>query len=142
MVAAQPVAPSPSAAPFVRLAVVGAHLSGLPLNHQLTDRHARLVWAGLTASSYRLYALPRTTPPKPGLQCVTAGGSAIAVEVWELPTAAFGSFVAAVPPPLCIGTVTLSTGDEVKGFLCEPRALAEATDITSFGSWRAYLASL
>jgi allophanate hydrolase len=113
----------------------------LPLNYQLAERNARLVWIGATAPSYRLYALPHTTPPKPGLLRVNDSGSRIAVEVWELTSAAFGSFVAAVPPPLCIGTVTLSTGDEVKGFLCEPRALAGATDITRFGSWRAYLAS-
>jgi len=124
----------------VRLAVVGAHLSGLPLNHQLTDRQARLVWSGTTAPEYRLYALPATTPPKPGLVRVPGHGAAIALEVWELETAAFGAFVAAVPPPLCIGTVTLASGEHVKGFLCEPAALPGAEDITAHGGWRAYLA--
>ncbi len=124
----------------IRLAVVGAHLTGLPLNHQLTERHARLVWTGTTAPVYRFYALPNTTPPKPGLVRVAGDGAAIALEVWELSTAAFGSFVAAVPPPLCIGTLTLSTGESVKGFLCEPAALVGAEDITRFGGWRAYRA--
>ncbi len=123
----------------VRLAVAGAHLSGQPLNHQLTALGARLAWSGRTAPSYRLYALSNTTPPKPGLARVAAGGAPITVELWELGAAAFGRFVAAVPPPMCIGTVTLETGEAVKGFLCEPVALAEAKDITEFGSWPAYL---
>ena len=139
--------PTPRAADFaaprtggtVRLAVVGAHLSGLPLNHQLTDLGARLVWTGTTAPRYRLFALPNTVPPKPGLVRVDAEGAAIALEVWELTTAAFGSFVAAVPPPLCIGTVMLASGEAVKGFLCEPAALTGAEDITRHGGWRAYL---
>ncbi|MCX6956426.1 MAG: allophanate hydrolase, partial [Verrucomicrobia bacterium] len=134
-------APSLPSAPTVRLAVVGAHLSGLPLNRQLTERGAYLVWAGTTAPIYRLFALPDTTPPKPGLLRVDVDGAAIALEVWELSSAAFGSFSAAVPPPLCIGTVTLSDDAEVKGFLCEPHALAGATDVTRFGGWRNYLAS-
>lgn len=95
-----PVSPSFASPTFsnsspVRLAVVGAHLSGLPLNHQLIDRHARLVWSGTTAPAYRFYALPNTTPPKPGLVRVATGGSAIALEVWEMSAAAFGSFVGA-----------------------------------------------
>ncbi len=143
-----PLPPAPSSPPTattaapttIQLAVVGAHLSGLPLNHQLTDRGARLVWSGNTAPVYRLHALPNSTPPKPGLVRVADGGASIAVEVWELPVAAFGSFVAAVPSPLCIGTVVLATGESVKGFLCEPAALAGAEDITRFGGWRAYLA--
>jgi allophanate hydrolase len=124
----------------VSVAVVGAHLSGLPLNHQLLDRGARLGWSGNTAPHYRLYALQGTTPPKPGLVCVARGGAAIAVEVWELPVVEFGSFVVAVPPPLSIGTVELANGERVKGFLCEPVALAQATDISASGGWRAYLA--
>jgi allophanate hydrolase len=123
----------------VRLTVVGAHLSDLPLNHQLTDRGARRVWTGRSAPAYRLYALPHTTPPKPGLVRVNENGAAIALEVWELSPTAFGDFVAAVPAPLCIGTVTLENGDTVKGFLCEPAALADAEDITHHGGWRAYL---
>jgi allophanate hydrolase len=131
---------SPPAAGSVRLAVVGAHLSGLPLNHQLTDRGARRVWSGDTAPQYRFFALPGTTPPKPGLVRVASGGAAIAVEVWEMSTAAFGSFVAAIPPPLGVGTIALASGESVKGFLCESVATVGATDITRFGGWRAFLA--
>ncbi len=135
--------PSPTSdrpgAERVRLAVVGAHLSGQPLNHQLTSLGARLGWTGRTAPTYRLYALANTTPPKPGLVRVAMEGASIQVEVWELGAAAFGRFVARVPAPMCIGTVTLETGEEVKGFLCEPVALAGASDITNFGGWREYL---
>lgn len=126
----------------VILAVVGAHLSGLPLNHQLTSRGARLIEATQTAGQYQLYALSDTTPPKPGLVRVSASGAAgaaIAVELWALTPAAFGSFVAEVPPPLAIGSVTLADGRTVKGFVCEAYAVAGARDITSFGGWRAYL---
>jgi allophanate hydrolase len=125
----------------VRVAVVGAHLSGLPLNSQLTERNAQLIWSGSTTPDYRLYALPNTTPPKPGLVRVRENGAAIALEVWELSTAAFGSFVAAVPPPLCIGTLSLANGESVKGFLCEPAALEGASDITAHGGWRGDLRS-
>ena len=123
------------------VAVVGAHLSGLPLNHQLTSRGASLVEATHTAPQYRLYALPNTAPPKPGLRKVGLGGAAIAVELWAMTLAAFGAFVAEVPPPLGIGTLELADGRSVKGFVCEPHALDDATDITSYGGWRAYLAA-
>jgi allophanate hydrolase len=125
----------------IRLAVVGAHLSGLPLNRQLVEKNARCVWTGTTAPAYRLYALPNTTPPKPGLLRVDRDGAAIALEVWEMSAAAFGRFVADVPSPLCIGTIALANGESVKGFLCEPAALVGARDITSHGGWRAYLKS-
>ncbi|WP_414662027.1 allophanate hydrolase [Horticoccus sp. 23ND18S-11] len=131
--------PRPAA---IRLAVVGAHLSGLPLNHQLTERGGRLVWTGRTSPHYRLHALPNTVPAKPGLvRTLGIDGTAIAVEVWELTPAAFGSFVAEVPPPLCIGSVGLENGEVVKGFLCEPAALVGAPDISGYGGWRGYLAS-
>ena len=141
--AALPAAHPPGrGATTVRLAVVGAHLAGLPLNHQLTERGAHLVARTRTAGTYRLYALPGTTPPKPGLvRDPTAAGNGLEVEVWELSTAAFGSFVAEVPPPLAIGTLVLADGTSVKGFVCEPAAVAGAEDITAFGGWRAYLAS-
>jgi allophanate hydrolase len=129
----------PARTDAVRLAVVGAHLSGLPLNHQLTERGARLIGPAQTAPVYRLYSLPGTLPPKPGLVRVAQGGESVAVEVWELSNAAFGSFVAAVPPPLCIGTMTLAAGETVKGFLCEAHAVERARDITSYGGWRAFL---
>lgn len=126
----------------VQVAVVGAHLSGMPLNGQLTERGARLVRAAETSPDYRLFALPGTTPPKPGLLRVAPGtGSAIAVEVWEMPVEAYGSFVALVPPPLGIGTLELAGGGAVQGFLCEAAAVAGAQDISRFGGWRAYLAA-
>lgn len=132
-----------SPAATVRVAVVGAHLSGMPLNGQLTERGATLAARTHTAAHYRLYALPRTTPPKPGLLRVAPGeGERIEVELWDMPLAHYGSFVALVPQPLSIGTLTLADGSTVQGFLCEPLALAGATDITHLGGWRAYIASL
>lgn len=137
-----PVPPMPAedaANDRVLLAVVGAHLSGLPLNHQLVNAGAHLVRATRTAPSYSLYALPGTTPPKPGL--VRKGDSAIEVEVWSMPLSAFGAFVAGIPAPLGIGTLRLDDGSEVKGFVCESHAVEQAADISSFGGWRAYLAA-
>lgn len=134
---------APSGAPRVLLAVVGAHLRGQPLNHQLTSRGAEFVRATHTADCYQLFALAGTKPPKPGLRRVTAGAAGrIEVEVWSLTLAAFGSFVAEVPPPLAIGTVGLADGTTVKGFVCEPEGFVGARDITSFGGWRGYLQSL
>jgi allophanate hydrolase len=126
----------------VRLAVVGAHLTGMPLNHQLISRDAVFVERCRTASTYQLYALANTTPPKPGLVKTTTGGAPIEVELWDLPIERFGAFVAEVPTPLGIGSVELEDGRIVKGFICEPIGLQGAHDITSFGGWRAYLASL
>lgn len=124
----------------VLLAVAGAHLSGEPLNHQLTDRGAEYVTGTTTAACYRLYAL-RTDPPKPGLVRVLGDdGRCITVEVWRLTTTAFGDFVAALPSPMAIGTVRLADGSTVSGFLVEPVAIDGATDITRFGGWREYLA--
>ncbi len=128
--------------PGVKLAVVGAHLGGMPLHWQLTSREARLVTATKTAPAYKLYAIANSTPPKPALVHVGDGGSSILVEVYELDLEAFGSFTAEVPAPLAIGTVTLEDGTSVKGFVAEPRALDGATDITALGGWRAYIASL
>jgi len=128
----------------ITLAVVGAHLRGQPLNHQLVDRSARFVGATTTADCYRLFAL-RTDPPKPGLVRVHGGdvsGRPIDVEVWELGVEAFGSFVAEVPGPLAIGRVRLADGSETPGFVCESIALEDAVEITAFGGWRAYLADL
>jgi allophanate hydrolase len=126
----------------VRLAVVGAHLRGQPLNHQLTARGARFVAATRTSADYRLHRLPDTVPPKPGLVRAPGPGAApIEVEVWDLGEAEFGSFTAEVPPPLAIGTVRLEDGADVAGFVCEPGALAGAEEITRHGGWRAFLAS-
>ncbi|GAB3841801.1 allophanate hydrolase-related protein [Nesterenkonia populi] len=122
----------------VRLAVAGAHLSGQPLNWQLTDRGAQLAETTTTSAEYRLYALA-TEPPKPGVVRTAEEGSALEVEVWELSEQAFGSFVAALPQPMVIGTVKLASGEQVKGFLVEPIAVDDAEDITRFGGWRAYV---
>lgn len=133
----------PATGATVRVAVVGAHLSGMPLNGQLTERGGRLVQASRTAPAYRLFALSGTTPPKPGLiRAPEAEGAAIEVEVWELPLAHYGSFVALVPAPLGIGTLTLADGSAVQGFVCEASAAADAQDITHHGGWRAYMRSL
>lgn len=133
--------PPPVSTASVRVAVVGAHLTGMPLNVQLTSRHAVRVEQTTTASHYKLYALANTTPPKPGL-VRAQGGSAIIVELWDIPLARFGEFVAEIPAPLGIGSLELADGRTVKGFICEPWAIPEATDITSFGGWRSYIQSL
>ena len=121
------------------VAVVGAHLTGQPLNGQLTDRGARLLKSTRTAACYKLYALGGA-PAKPGLLRQEGfDGPGIEVEIWAVPASEFGSFVAAIPPPLGIGSVTLASGEVVKGFLCEPYALAGTEEITRFGGWRNYL---
>lgn len=124
------------------VAVVGAHLSGMPLNSQLTERGARLVQTTSTSNNYRLYALPGTTPPKPGLRRVATQGAAIAVEVWDMPLLQVGSFLALIPPPLGLGKLELADGSWVTGFICEGYALDAALDVTAHGGWRAYMASL
>ena len=131
------VMPAPEA---IRVAVVGAHLTGMPLNFQLTTRDAVLVEQTTTKACYRLYALPGTVPPKPGLARVNEG-SEIIVELWDVPKARFGEFVAEIPTPLGIGNVELADGRWVKSFICEPYALEGARDITSFGGWRAFIQS-
>jgi len=140
---AQPTLVPASPAPRrdeIALAVVGAHLSGMPLNNELKAAGARFLQASSTAPDYRLFALASTKPPKPGLLRVGAGeGGAVEVELWALSAAAFGRFVAAVPPPLSIGTLRLADGREIKGFLVEAAATAGARDITRFGGWRAYV---
>jgi len=124
----------------IAIAVVGAHLSGMALNGELQALDARLLEEAVTAPDYRLYALD-TTPPKPGMLRVDAGtGSAIKLELWALSAAAFGKFVAAIPPPLSIGTIRLADGRGVKGFIVEPAAVTGARDISSFGGWRAFVA--
>ena len=124
----------------VLLAVVGAHLSGQPLNYALTNRGARLVKTCRTAENYRLYALSNMTPAKPGLICDPKfNGWGIEVEIWNMPLKEFGSFVAEIPPPLGIGTIRLEDGSLVKGFICEAAGLDGAEEITRFGGWRNYL---
>jgi allophanate hydrolase len=125
----------------IAIAVVGAHLSGMALNGELVALGGRLIEATATAPDYMLYALKGTTPPKPGMLRVRQGtGSAIQLEVWALSPAAFGTFVAGIPPPLSIGTVRLADGSAVKGFLVEAAAVEGARDISAFGGWRAFMA--
>jgi allophanate hydrolase len=125
-----------------KLAVVGAHLSGMALNSQLTERGATLVRSCKTAPVYRLYALPGTIPPKPGLlRLADQTGSAIELEIWEMSAAAFADFVSAIPSPLGIGAILLEDKSYVQGFVCESFALSAAPDISQFGGWRSYVAS-
>jgi len=136
--ARRPAAPAEDEIP---IAVVGAHLSGMPLNGELRAAGARLIERAATAPHYRLYALAGTRPPKPGLLRVGKdAGASIEIEIWALSEAAFGRFVAAVPPPLSIGTLELDGDRLVKGFLVEAEAVAGARDISSFGGWRAFVA--
>jgi allophanate hydrolase len=122
----------------IELFVAGAHLSGMPLNPQLTERGARLLGEARTAPRYRLFALD-TTPPKPGVVRVETDGASLPGEVWALSPAALGTFLAAIPQPMALGEVELDDGRTVVGFLCEPIALDGARDITAAGGWRAYL---
>jgi allophanate hydrolase len=126
----------------IDVVVCGAHLQGLPLNPQLTSRGAVLRQSTSTAACYRMFALPGGPPWRPGLVRVAEGGVAIAVEVWSVPAAAFGSFVAGIPAPLGIGKVHLADGSQACGFICEDYAVAGAVDISRYGSWRDYLAAL
>ncbi len=140
-----PASARPRAEPMMALAVVGAHLAGMPLHGQLTERRARLLCRTETAPRYQLYALPGTVPPKPGLARVADDappeqGHAIALEVYAVPMATLGSFLAMIPPPLGLGSVELADGSWVKGFICEPCGIAGADDISHFGGWRAYIA--
>lgn len=125
---------------WIRFAVVGAHLEGMPLNDQLTERKARFVEHRQSAADYRFYALADSVPAKPGMIRVEQGtGSAIALEIWEMPINEFGSFVSLIPSPLGIGTLRLDDGSEIKGFICEGFAIDAAMDISHFGGWRNYL---
>lgn len=137
-----PFAPSPEDA-SVALFVVGAHLSGMPLNHELGNLGANFERAARTATHYRLFVLPQTVPAKPGLVCSPGlSGPGIAGEIWLLSQRAFGRLVAAVPAPLSIGKIALEDGSRVSGFLCEAFAAEGATEITQFGGWRSYVESL
>jgi allophanate hydrolase len=126
----------------VSIAVVGAHMSGLPLNGQLAELGGRLESVGRTAPFYRFYALPGGPPHRPGLVRVAENGGAIELEVWSLPAAKVGAFLRQIPPPLGLGTVTLANGSGVTGFLCESHATQGARDITGLGGWRTYLKTL
>jgi allophanate hydrolase len=126
----------------IALVVVGAHLTGMPLNGELLALGASLVKATRTIPAYRLYVLAGTVPPKPGLLRVATDGASVEVEVWALSPAAFGLFVSRIPSPLGIGTLQLEGGETAKGFLVEAVAIDGARDISEFGGWRSFIASL
>jgi allophanate hydrolase len=128
-----------ASAELIPVAVCGAHMEGLPLNHQLVSRGATFVRRTRTVASYKFYALPGGPPFRPGLVRVPAGGASVDVEVWSVPSEQFGSFVAGIPAPLGIGKVDLEDGQQVSGFLCEAHAVEGARDITALGGWRQYL---
>lgn len=123
----------------VNVVVCGAHMSGLPLNHQLLDLGGELVAKTTTADRYRLFKLETFSPARPGLLRVDQGGAAIEVEVWALPIEGYGTFVASISAPLGIGTLLLADGSQAQGFLCEHYATVAAPDITPYGSWRKFL---
>ncbi|CAM3488834.1 Allophanate hydrolase [Bordetella sputigena] len=131
----------PTPATHLPLAVVGAHLTGMPLNGQLIERGAVLAEATTTAPCYRLYALKGTVPAKPGLRRVAGDGVAVAVEVWNVPLAAVGGFLALIPSPLALGSLELADGRWVHGFVCEDHAFSDAQDVSAYGGWRAYMAA-
>lgn len=122
---------------FMNLAVVGAHMSGLPLNYQLTEKGGYYLYSAQTQPKYRLYQLEGKVPARPGL-IQDVNGVSIDVEVWALPIEKVGEFIAAIPAPLTIGTITLNDNKQVKGFLCEPHAISNAYEISHYGGWRKY----
>jgi hypothetical protein len=125
---------------MIEVAVCGAHMAGLPLNPQLTNLAGTFVKAINTSANYKLFKLNGFNPPRPGLLRVAENGSAIALEVWQLPIENYGKFVAGVPAPLSFGTLTLLDGSAVQGFMCEAYATQDAEDISHLGGWRAFLA--
>ena len=141
---ARPATPEPVPAAETdeaEIAVCGAHLAGLPLNHQLTSRGARFLRATVSTPDYRFYALPGGPPERPGMVRVADGtGGAVTVEVWAIPLAELGSFLAGIPAPLGLGRVRLADGTTPIGFVCEAAATDGARDITAIGDWRTYLA--
>jgi allophanate hydrolase len=138
--ATPPIAIEASPKGCILMAVVGAHLTGQPLNWQLTSRKARLVRTVRTHPDYRLYALPNSTPPKPGLvYCPGYADGGIELEVWAMPEDTIGTFLNGIPAPLSLGTVRLEDGSTVKGFLCEPAGISGAEEITHLGGWRSYI---
>ena len=128
----------PPSADWIPVVVCGAHLQGYPLNHQLTGRRARLVETTTSSANYRFYALAGGPPHRPGMVRVEEEGAAIEVEVWVVPAAEFGSFVAGIPAPLGVGKVELADGRWLPGFICEPSGIKGAKDITALGSWRKF----
>jgi allophanate hydrolase len=134
--------PAQTSGERIAVAVCGAHMEGLPLNAQLTDRGGTLLKRTRSAAAYKLYALPGGPPHRPGMIRVATGGAPIEVEVWSVPAPAFGTFVQGIPAPLGIGKIELEDGTGVAGFICEGYAADGARDITAFGGWRGYLESV
>jgi allophanate hydrolase len=128
-----PAEPDVLAPDETALFCIGAHMSGLPLNHQITSLGGRFLREANTQPGYRLFALGN----RPGM-VRAADGAAIAGEVWALPTTAIGVLLAQVPPPLGFGTVLLDDGPSL-GFLAESAGIGDAPDITHLGGWRAWL---
>jgi allophanate hydrolase len=126
---------------YIAVAVCGAHMQGLPLNHQLLERGAYLLRIARTAARYRLFALAGGPPQRPGLIRVSGDGAAIALEIWAIPQGQLGTFAAGIPAPLGLGTLELDDGTTCMGFICEGYASHSATDISGFGGWRGYLAA-
>ena len=124
----------------IEIAVVGAHMSGMPLNYQLMENGARFLRSDRTNNDYKLYCLSDYQPPRPGLIKIS-GGSSIELEIWAMPKSNFGAFMGGIPHPLGIGTISLASGDTVQGFICESIGILEAIDITSYGGWREYINS-
>jgi allophanate hydrolase len=127
---------------FIDIVVCGAHMQGLPLNTQLTERGALFKAAVKTAPCYQLYALPGGPPFRPGLVRVIEHGVSIDAEIWRLPATRWGDFIALIPAPLAIGTLELSDGKRIKGFMCEAYAVQGARNISAIGSWRTFLKTL
>ncbi len=127
---------------MIKVAVCGAHMSDLPLSPQLVALGGEFVAATTSSENYKLFKLNGFTPARPGLLRVVENGSAIALEIWQLPIENYGKFVASVPSPLGFGTLTLADNSTVQGFLCEAYATLDAIDISHLGGWRNYLATL
>ena len=126
---------------FIDIAVCGAHMRGLPLNHQLTELDASFVKATRTAKGYRLYNVPEKVPPRPGMVRDSSSEAALELEVWSMPLENFGAFMVQIASPLCIGTVFLEDGSSLYGFLCESDAIEGAEEISVYRGWRSYIAS-
>lgn len=123
----------------IKIAVCGAHMRGLPLNHQLIELGASFEKETSTAKGYRLYDVPEKLPPRPGMVRDKESDTALELEVWSMPLENFGAFMVQIASPLCIGTVVLEDGSSVYGFLCESDALIGAKEITAYGGWRGYI---
>jgi allophanate hydrolase len=127
---------------LMKIMVCGAHMQDLPLNHQMTELGASFLEATTTAPAYQLFALAGGPPYRPGLIKNSEQGSAINVEVWQMPVAHLGQFIQQIPEPLGLGKVELASGEYVVGFICQPEGIKTATDISELGGWRNYLKTL